>query len=451
MKTNNYFIKRTLETDMKKPLILALTLAFIGFGAQAQNDSNARRSVEIQIEANTITFDADDSKLDKGDLATMIGFATQEVGKMQVKQQRILAKIDQLEAQGKLSEEEADELRDKAEDNFEEGMEHFEEVMEQWGEAYGERMEKWAEKFASGMESWGEEMERSLENDSTMASAPPVPPVPPLPNMSGESNDSTEAFPVKKKIVISKDGVILRDNESNEEEVSEMEFEFKDLFDQGKRKKSKKIKRTEDYFDIGIGFNQQLEDGQYLVEDIAGQLEFWKSISFNLGYGAKSRIGNPYSKVYVKYGVDFSWHNFHLDGNEMLINDGSAATFESAPDILAFEENKYHIAYFNIPVMLQLDFSEAGDRDEAFTFGLGGYAGIRLLAKTETEYNTAQYERVEVKVYDDFFTQQFRYGVMTQIGFDSFKITASYDLNEFFRSNKGPAYNMVNIGIGWTL
>ena len=436
---------------MKKPLILALSLAFIGFGAQAQNDSNARRSVEVQIEANTITFDADDSKLDKGDLATMIGFATQEVGKMQVKQQRILAKIDQLEAQGKLSEEEADELRDKAEDNFEEGMEHFEEVMEQWGEAYGERMEKWAEKFASGMESWGEEMERSLENDSTMASAPPLPPLPPLPNMSGESNDSTEVFPVKKKIVISKNGVILKDNGNNEEEVSEMEFEFKDLFDQGKRKKSKKIKRTEDYFDIGIGFNQQLEDGQYLVEDIAGQLELRKSISFNLGYGAKSRIGNPYSKVYLKYGVDFSWHNFHLDGNEMLINDGSAATFETDPDILAFEKNKYHIAYFNIPVMLQLDFSEAGDRDEAFTFGLGGYAGIRLLAKTETEYNTAQYKRVEVKVYDDFFTQQLRYGVMTQIGFDSFKITASYDLNEFFRSNKGPAYNMVNIGIGWTL
>lgn len=435
---------------MKKPLILALTLAFIGFGAQAQNDSNARRSVEIQIEANTITFDADDSKLDKGDLATMIGFATQEVGKMQVKQQRILAKIDQLEAQGKLSEEEADELRDKAEDNFEEGMEHFEEVMEQWGEAYGERMEKWAEKFAQGMESWGEEMELSLENDSTMSSTPPVPPVPPLPNMSGESNDSTEVFPVKKKIVISKEGVILRDNEDNEEEVSEMEFEFKDLFDQGKRKKSKKIKRTGDYFDIGIGFNQQLEDRRYLVEDIAGQLDFWESISFNIGYGAKTRIGNPYSKVYVKYGVDFSWHNFHLKGNEMLTNDGSAATFEIAPDILGFKENKYYIAYFNIPVMLQLDFSEAGEHNDSFTFGLGGYAGIRLLAKTEAEYNNAQYERVEVKVYDDFFTQQFRYGVMTQIGFDSFQVTTSFDLNEFFRVNKGPAYNMVNLSIGWT-
>jgi hypothetical protein len=450
MKTNNYFIKRNPKTAMKKKLIFALTLAFIGFGAQAQNDSNARRSVEIQIEENTITFDADDSKLDKADLATMIGFATQEVGKMQVKQQRILAKIDQLEAEGKLSKEEAEELRDKAEEGFEQGMEHFEEVMEQWGESYGEKMEKWAEKFASGMESWGEEMERSLENDSAMSSTPPLPPMPPLPSMSDESNDSTEAFPVKKKIVISKDGVILKDNENNEEEVDEMEFEFKDLFDQGKRKKSKKIKRTEDYFDIGFGFNQQLEDGQYLVEDIAGELDFWESISFNLGYGAKSRIGNPYSKVYVKYGVDFSWHNFHLDGNEILTNNGSAATFDTVSSILGFKENKYHIAYLNVPVMLQLDFSEAGDRDEAFTFGIGGYAGIRLLAKTEIEYNTAQYEKVEVKTYDDFFTQQFRYGLMTQIGFDSFKITASYDLNEFFRADKGPAYNMVNIGIGWT-
>jgi hypothetical protein len=450
MKTNNYFIKRNTKTAMKKQLIFALTLAFIGFGAQAQNDSNARRSVEIQIEENTITFDADDSKLDKADLATMIGFATQEVGKMQVKQQRILAKIDQLEAEGKLSKEEAEELRDKAEEGFEQGMEHFEEVMEQWGESYGEKMEKWAEKFASGMESWGEEMERSLENDSAMSSTPPLPPMPPLPSMSDESNDSTEAFPVKKKIVISKDGVILKDNENNEEEGDEMEFEFKDLFDQGKRKKSKKIKRTEDYFDIGFGFNQQLEDGQYLVEDIAGELDFWESISFNLGYGAKSRIGNPYSKVYVKYGVDFSWHNFHLDGNEILTNNGSAATFDTVSSILGFKENKYHIAYLNVPVMLQLDFSEAGDRDEAFTFGIGGYAGIRLLAKTEIEYNTAQYEKVEVKTYDDFFTQQFRYGLMTQIGFDSFKITASYDLNEFFRADKGPAYNMVNIGIGWT-
>jgi hypothetical protein len=450
IKANTINFKRKTKTDMKKQVIMALAFALTGLGVQAQTDTNARRSLEIQIEENTITFDPGEKDLSQADLATMIGFATREVGKMQAKQQQIMAKIDKLEAEGKLSEAEADELRDKAEDNFEEGMDHFEEVMERWGEAYGERMASWAEKFAEGMEAWGEQVERDLENDSTMATPPPPPPVPPLPNMGGEDSDSTEADPVKKRIVISKDGVILKDQD---EEVAEEETEirFKDLFDEGKRKKSKKINRTESYFDIGFGFNQQLEDGQYLVEDIAGQLNFWRSRSFNLGYGAKSRIGNPYSKVYIKYGIDFSWHNFQLEGNEVLVNNGTAAVFDTIATNLGYEKNKYHIAYFNVPVMLQLDFSDAGKRDDAFTLGVGGYAGIRLLAKTESEYNTAQYRKVETKTYDDFYTQRFRYGVMAQVGFDSFKINASYDLNEFFRAGKGPAYNMVNVGVSWTL
>lgn len=433
---------------MKKQVLVALTFALVSMGAQAQNDSNARRNIEVQIEQNTISFDAD-KKLKDADLATLISFATQEVTKMQAKQQRIMAKIDQLESEGKLGEEEADELREKAEDSFETNMENFEEVMERWGESYGEKMEAWAEKFAEGVESWSEEMERSLDNDSTMGAvpAPPVPPVPPFP---GEEPDTSDAPAAKKKIVISKDGLIIKDQDEAIEE-DEVEFGLKDFFEEGKVKKSKKIERTEDYFDIGFAFNQNLEDGQFLIEDIAGQLDFWRSTSFNLGIGAKSRIGNPYSKFYIKYGVDFSWHNFHLDGNEVLSNNGTAAVFDTLGGALGFEENKYHIAYFNVPVMLQLDFSDAGKRDEAFTLGLGAYAGIRLLAKTEVEYNTTQYDEVEMEVKDDFFTNQFRYGVMAQVGFDSFKITASYDLNEFFRSGKGPAYNMVNVGIGWTL
>jgi len=267
--------------------------------------------------------------------------------------------------------------------------------------------------------------------------------------MDDAEGDSTEANPIKKRIVISKDGVILKDQDEEVDE-DESEFEFKDLFDDAKRKKSKKIKRTEDYFDIGFSFNQQLEGGQFLVQDGPGELDFWKSRSWNLGIGWKSRIGNPYSKFYVKYGLDFSWHNFHLEGDEVLTNNGSAAIFDTMSGVQDFDENKYHIAYLNLPVMLQLDFSDAGERDEAFTFGVGGYAGIRLLAKTETEFSTNQYDDVEMEVKDDFFTNQFRYGLMTQIGFDSFKITASYDLNEFFRAGKGPDYNMVNVGIGWT-
>ncbi len=437
---------------MKKQVIMVMAFVLGSFASQAQNDSNARRAIEVQIEENTITFEADDEKLSQADLTAMIFFASREMTKMQTKQAQILAKIDQLEASGELSEEEADELRDKAEDNFEAGMEQFEEVMESWGEAHGSRMESWAEQFAEGIEAWSNQLERDLENDSTRANTPPPPPLPPLPNIGALENDSSETESVKKRIVISKDGLILKDQEEEAEE-DETEFEFEDLFDDKKRKKSKKISRTESYFDIGLGFNQQLANGQNQIQDGPGELDLWRSTSFHLGSGWKSRIGNPYSKFYVKYGIDFSWHNFRLNGNEVLINNGNSAAFnlDTVSGILGFEKNKYHIAYFNVPVMFQLDFSDAGERDDAFTLGVGGYAGVRLLAKTETEYNTNQYRKVENKTYDDFYTEQFRYGLMAQIGFDSFKITASYDLNDFFRAGRGPAYNMVNLGFGWTL
>ena len=102
--------------------------------------------------------------------------------------------------------------------------------------------------------------------------------------------------------------------------------------------------------------------------------------------------------------------------------------------------------------MLQFDFSEAGDRDEAFTIGVGGYGGVRLMAKRELEYSPPVYRKVEEKAYDDFFTNQFRYGLMAQVGYKSFKVTASYDMNEFFRDNKGPgAYNMMNVTLGFSL
>lgn len=429
---------------MKKQVVLALMLA-LGLGVQAQGDTTASitKKIEIQIEENTLSWNADKTKM--GDLATMIGFATTEVTKLQTKHKAIVAKIEALRAEGKISEEEADRLLDKAEDSHEASMDTFEMIMENWGESYAAKWESWAEEYEANMEDW----ESKMEAGDSVPPSPPMPPMPPILGMDEEED--------KKEIVISKDGIVIKDGENEEiidiEEEVESKVDLGKFFEDGERKKSKKIDRTEDYFDIALGFNQQLEDGQFLIEDKAGELDFWRSTSFNLGFGWKSRIGNPYSKVYLKYGLDFSWHNFRLNNSEFLTLDANnGAMFDTTSLATAsFDKSKYHIAYFNIPVMLQLDFSEPGDRDEAFTLGVGGYAGIRLLAKTELEYSTAQYRRVEETRYDDFGTEQFRYGLMAQVGFDSFKITASYDLNEFFRPNRGPNYNMANITLGFTL
>lgn len=213
---------------------------------------------------------------------------------------------------------------------------------------------------------------------------------------------------------------------------------------------SKKLERTEGYFDLGFGFNQNLEEGQFLVEDVPGELNFWKSTVFNLGLGRKSRLGNPYSKFYLKYGIDFSWHNFHLVGSDVLNRGEEESFFGPIDPEQSYEKNKYHIAYFNIPLMLQLDFSEVGDRDQNFTLGLGAYGGIRMNSKRVLEYSTPVFERIESQVKDDFYTNQFRYGVMLELGYKHFKLRGHYDLNTFFRANRGPNYQLASLSLGFT-
>ncbi|MDZ7845555.1 MAG: outer membrane beta-barrel protein [Owenweeksia sp.] len=116
-----------------------------------------------------------------------------------------------------------------------------------------------------------------------------------------------------------------------------------------------------------------------------------------------------------------------------------------------FTKSKYKIAYADVPVMLQLDFSEPGERDESFTIGAGGYAGVRMSASVKQKYSSDIYQDAKEKRKDSFFTNQFRYGLMGQIGFGSFKITTRYDLNSYFQEGKGPNYQIGQVSIGWTL
>lgn len=243
------------------------------------------------------------------------------------------------------------------------------------------------------------------------------------------------------------------DAEEEEDEESKTPSLLERLERQAEKDKdpqSKKLERTEGYFDIGFGINQNLEEGQFLVEDVPGELNFWKSSVFNLGLGRKSRLGNPYSKFYLKYGIDFSWHNFHLVGSDVLNRGADESFFGPIDPNQSYETNKYHIAYFNIPLMLQLDLSEMGERDQDFTLGLGGYGGIRMNSKRELEYSTPVFESIESTVKDDFYTNQFRYGVMLEIGYKHFKLRGHYDLNTFFRANRGPDYQLASLSLGFT-
>ncbi len=428
---------------MRKLVSLAL-LIVLGFTAGAQADSTQKRKeVEIKVGEDVMAFEANVNK--ETDMASMVFKVTAQMMKIQKQNQAAMNRINELERSGELSPEEAETRRELVEERTEESLEALEDIMETWGEAYEARMEAWGEAYAAKMEAWEEEAEKAEENGEPIPPMPPIPPVPMSPQGKKE---------VRNKIVITEEGVRVEADSTDEGDDS-VAFELKEKeesFDKGLRK-SKRVDRTEGYFDIHLGTNQQLEEGQFLIQDQPGELEFWNT-SFNLGVGAKTRIGSPYSHFYIKYGTDFSWHNFNLVDDNVLDRGADGAVYNPV-DSINFDENKYHIAYWNFPLMLQLDFSDVGEMDESWTFGLGGQIGFRINSKRELEYGSDRFDVVEETARDDFYTSAVRYGLLAQVGYGSLKLTASYDLNPFFRAGKGPSiggfdYNMVNVTVGFT-
>ncbi len=431
-----------------KKLVASAVLAAVSLAAWAQPTTKTEE-VEIVIDGSKVVIESGDlAQLSELDLNGMIEEITRYSVKIQTERKALLAKVAKAETEGDISAEQAEEMREMIEERTEENVEMLAEVMESWGEAQSARMEAWEEQYEMQMEAWEEQYEAQAEQGNF--NVPPLPPLPPLPPAPANDEDSTEAG---SRIIISDKGIEIKEGKDGDEPFAlrfNTEEENDTTENDGPSDENKKISSHEGYTDWSLGFNTMLAGGSDFINDGPQELNFFRSNEWNIGFGGKQRIGSPYSKFYFRYGGEFSFHDFKLiDENVMMPTDSNIVFREDTVNKIG--SSKYKIAYFNIPIMFQLDFSEVGDMDESFTVGVGGYVGVRLNAKRLLEYETANFNHVEEKVKDDFFTQQFRYGLMAQVGFDSFKITAKYDLNNYFKEGKGPDYQMASITIGWVL
>ena len=175
-------------------------------------------------------------------------------------------------------------------------------------------------------------------------------------------------------------------------------------------------------------------------------------MTWGFGFGGKTRFGE--SKMYVRYGMQFNWHYFQHKGNNILIK-------EEIPNldfngIHFMEDNSrnygkttYRITYWDFPLMLEFDNSRPG-RSDGFSLAAGGYAGFRISSRRILEYSDFNGDDTREKVENSFYTNGFRYGVLGQIGFGTFKITGKYDLSTLFRDNRDtPDYQIGSITLGW--
>lgn len=438
---------------MKKLIIIVCLLLPAAISLKAQpKDSTKTSNVEIEINGNKVTLESNDlSDLSQVDLNSIIREVTSYAMRIQSERQELLAEVKKQLENGEITREQADDMTDMINDRAEESLDKIGDIMDEWGDKYSEKVEAWQEENEDRMEQWKEDMKKqSAEGNFQMPPMPPLPDLPamPAPRVSPDQDTTKE----DKTIIIDENGITIRNGKNGEKPFA---LRFKDENKDNQKPdqpsdKPKKIERTDGYFDVNFGFNQQLRNGNEFIYDTPDELKFWGSNDFNIGFGWKTRIGSPLSKIYIRYGGEFSFNDFKLRDNNLLEKTNNRAMIVT-DSTRSISYSKYKVSYFDIPVMFQLDCSKAGNMDDSFTLGIGGYAGLRMATKRKLEYSDDLHKAAKETLKDEFFTNPFRYGLMAQVGWGSFKVTGRYDLNKFFRPDKGPDYQLASLTIGWTL
>lgn len=155
-----------------------------------------------------------------------------------------------------------------------------------------------------------------------------------------------------------------------------------------------------------------------------------------------SRIGGKNSPFYIRWGVELAWNNFMMEGNNQVVKTPTGVAF---PEVRDFEKSKLTVSYLSIPVIPTLQFRNSHGK-KLFRLGAGGYAGLRLGSHTKVKYNEND-NTIREKDHSDFYLNDFRYGVMAQVGIRWLTFFAKYDLNPLFADNKGPQLRTLSFGI----
>jgi len=415
---------------MKKSIFI-LALFAIGLTSQAQQKDTLR----LTVNGNEIIILTDDvNSLSQTDYNAIIKRLTDETQRIVAEQNKEMAEISQQEKNGTITAEEAARQREEVAMRTSAELEALSDEIEHWADRYGEAMEENAE----DPEKWTEQWESNAKKYESVN--PPTPPnEPEAPQTPGKKGTT---------VIINDDGITINGEDADDWDPSDVR-EAKERY---------KRNQTIGYFDWFFGWNNWVnEDGiatdnADIVLNETTELNFWPSMTWGFGFGGKTRMGA--SKMYFRYGAQFNFHYFQLKGNTIMVKNKIPAVDYDGLSFMQDNQRNYsktafRIFYLDAPLMFEFDNSAPG-RSNGFSFALGGYGGVRLGSHTKVKYSDFNGDKTETKEKNNYYTNGWRYGALAQVGFGTFKITAKYDLNQLFRSDRTtPDYQIASLTFGW--
>jgi Outer membrane protein beta-barrel domain len=195
-------------------------------------------------------------------------------------------------------------------------------------------------------------------------------------------------------------------------------------------------------FNVYLGLNNFANKRGPAVNSDLIALKPFGSRYFSLGWTKSTNITNgPNARLKLGIGVNFSWYNFMLENSNTIWTKGPNQV-EILPSATSLKKSKLTVSYIDVPLIPYLAFKEGKFIEH---FGFGGYVGYRLDSHSKTKSNNRGKKEHE---YNNFYLNDFRYGLTLQMGINNFAdLFVNYDLNDLFKTNKGPQLNGLSFGV----
>lgn len=261
----------------------------------------------------------------------------------------------------------------------------------------------------------------------------------------GTATPSSDTIPVVKEVV-----------EVNEPEpvVEVVTWEDDDEDDEEWRRSRERhySKRTRHSVNFDLGLNNYLSDGSFPDEtNELYSVRPWGSWYVGINSTQRTHVGG---KFFIEWGAGMSWYNFKFQSDNIIMSkDANGVIFEEDTRDVSFVKSKLTASYINASFIPMLDFGGRGKKSRVwdsygsnFRIGIGPYAGYRIGSHSKLVYKDSGREKDKNK--DNFYLNNFRYGMRLQMGIRSTDIFFNYDMNELFSEKaNNPKLNAFSFGV----
>lgn len=208
-------------------------------------------------------------------------------------------------------------------------------------------------------------------------------------------------------------------------------------------------------FEMELGMNNWLEDGSFPDQDNAPYaVKPWGSWYVGLGGMYHTTVAGP---LILKWGGNITWYHWKMEDPSVRITKSDIETTFVPDATIDGKKSKLSATYINAMLVPMLEFNPRRGRhrrgafswtkyrQKGFRIGAGMYAGYRIDSWTKMKYSVNG-DKQKDKEKGNFYLNNFRYGVRTQVGFRGMDLFFNYDLNDVFATGRGPELQAISFG-----